>query len=161
MLLIATSVSAISVATYRLFSASKPESLLTTVLPEFLDTLIPSDQTPSASQLNVDEDMIDYLQEKLRYKNIVMFGCAWLNKQANEIFSEDFLNLDTQQKIQIVEKLESTKQNQTAQFFFHHIKDKAFEFYYSKPQSWIGLEFHQPPQPLGYNDYNQRTIHTS
>ena len=160
--LIVLSISAISVAIYRLFrGASEPENLLTSVLPAFLDTLIPADQTPSASQLNVDEDVIDYLAEKSRYKNIVMFGCIWLNEQANKIFSDDFDKIETQEKIEIVQRLEAAKENQTAQFFFHHIKDKAFEFYYSKPQSWIGLGISQPPQPMGYSDYQQQPQYTS
>ena len=162
---IAASVSAISIAMYRLFGGvsrqTKPEDLLMTVLPEFLDTLIPADQTPSASQLNVDEDMLDYLADRPRHQDIVLFGCMWLNKQSNELFDSDFGKLNTQQKIQIVENLESIQQNQTAQFFFYHVKEKAFEFYYSKPQSWVGLGFYQPPQPLGYADYNQSPIQTS
>lgn len=154
-LLIAASVSVVSVAIYRMFSNRKPEDLLVTVLPDFLDTLIPADLTPSASQLNVDEDIVDYLHDNPRYKNIVMFGCVWLNKKANELFSTDFYNLSLEEKTQVVEILEAMKENQTAQFFFNHIKDKSFEFYYSKPQSWVGLGIQHPPQPMGYSDYNQ------
>lgn len=152
--LIALAVSALSVGWYRFFKG-KPEDELQTVLPDFLDTLIPADQTPSATELDVDREINQYLDTQPNYRNIVMFGCLWLNKQAQARYSSNFAALSLEQRTTIVTALESMKDNQTAQFFFQLAKDKAFEFYYSKPQSWSGLGIQQPPQPLGYRDYDQ------
>ena len=153
-------VSFISVLFHRI-TFSNPEQLLTTVFPAFIDTLIPADQTPSATELQVDKDIIHDLKQDKRYLNICLLGCVWLDKTAQEAYQQAFSALNFRQRSALVKTLAEQKNNETAQFFFQYVRDKSFEYYYSKPQSWSGLGFNHPPQPLGYADYDQRVNHTS
>ena len=136
-------------------SFAKPETVFSSVFPAFLDTIIPADQTPSATQLNVDKDIVQDLNQNQRYMNICLLGCLWLDKKAVEKYKSSFGNINLIQRSEIVTELENQKQNQTTQFFFYLIRNKAFDYYYSKPQSWQGIGIDQTPQPLGYPDYDQ------
>ena len=46
-------------------------------LPAFLETLLPEDISPSASQLNVDRDLIGLSGQNPDLDRLLVLGCAW------------------------------------------------------------------------------------
>jgi len=120
-------------------------------LPYFLDTLIPEDTTPSASQLGLHETLISHAKHIENYTTLLELGCQWLDLQAQPAFNK--LPQSTADKI--VSIAANSNNNTIPNMFFERVKSDLFTFYYSHPASWPGLGFDTPPQPLGYPDFTQ------
>lgn len=124
-------------------------------LPYFLDTLIPEDVTPSASQLGLHEALIAHAQGIESYPKLLELGCQWLDLQATSMFKKQFHKLPQNAADKVVSIAANSKNNAIPNMFFERVKTDVFTFYYSHPASWAGLGFDAPPQPLGYPDFTQ------
>jgi len=122
-------------------------------LPFFLDTLIPEDETPSASALGVHLEIIRHAKKITNYPKLLELGCHWLDMNAKKRGFNDYASLPEAYRILIVEKAEREAINTTAKIFFDRILADSFRFYYSNPASWSALGLSSPPQPIGYPDY--------
>lgn len=122
-------------------------------LPHFLDTLIPEDITPSASQLGLHQTLIEHARNIENYTELLELGCDWLDRQAQSMFNHAFRDTTEQEAIAIVAVAEKSSNTTLQNLFFTRIKSDAFIFYYSHPTSWKTLGFNAPPQPLGYPDF--------
>ncbi len=123
------------------------------VLSRFVDTIIPEDSTPAASQLSLDIMLIKYSKTIKNYTKLIELGCEWLNLQAHSKYKMPFDVLNEAQREAIVTLAEESALGSIPKLFFDRVCSDLLRLYYSVPQSWIGLGFNQPPQPHGYPDY--------
>jgi hypothetical protein len=124
-------------------------------LAPYLDTLIPEDQTPSATQLGVDRDLLEYVEGKRLLRALLQEGCIYLDKMAQTGGVNSFAELDEDAREDIVRLTDEAPRDRISGFFFNFVRDRAFKIYYAHPQSWVGLGIDSTPQPLGYPDYVQ------
>lgn len=122
-------------------------------LPAFLDTLIPADDSPAATQLGMDKQMIAHAAAIVNYSRLLQLGCAWLDAQALSMGSVDFGQLGQQEMENITRLAEQSPGDSVQKLFFERVKSDLFTFYYSNPASWPALGFAGPPQPAGYPDF--------
>ena len=124
-----------------------------TTLVAFLDTLMPADDTPAASDLGVPDKLMSLADSDRRYERLLLNGCLWLDNMALKRHDYEFHALDEWQRVAIVERLETSQAPRFARVFMRRVLADLYEFYYSQPRSWPGLGIERPPQPLGYRDY--------
>ena len=92
------SVSAVRDTVRRL--SGKPDQWQT--LRAYLDTLIPADESPSATQLGVTEQMLSRMEANPRSRQFITQGCAWLDAQAKQYGAAHFAALSDAQREQVV-----------------------------------------------------------
>jgi hypothetical protein len=124
-------------------------------LAPYLDTLIPADSTPSASQLGADEAIIALARRRERLARLVGLGCAWLDQQAVERGAADFAALPQAEREAVVALAEGSPPRSVPRAFFSFTQHQVFTHYYAQPESWQGLGFDGPPQPVGFPDFAQ------
>jgi hypothetical protein len=123
-------------------------------LKEYLDILIPADETPSASQLGVDREMLAKGRKDADYQLALVVGMDWLDEQARERGTRDFVSLDPAAREAVVAVAAEADSESVENLFFEITCMDAFLYYYAKPESWRDLDaFQGPPQPVGYSDY--------
>jgi hypothetical protein len=126
-------------------------------LGPFLDTLLPEDDTPSATQLDVDRAVVERMQNNQRMAQVVVMGCAWLDQQAVALGAADFASLQAEQRELIVQRAEQSAPRTLPRAFFSGTRALAFDEYYARPESWPSLGYLGPPQPRGFMDYAEPT----
>lgn len=137
----------------RLFAAPSLRGFEPT-LAAFLDTLMPADETPSASDLNVDRSLLQKAEGDGDYRRLLLNGCLWLENTAHREYQTGFAALEERHRVSIVTLMEQDDAPAIARAFFRRLQNDLFEHYYSRPESWQGLGIDQPPQPRGYPGYS-------
>lgn len=132
---------------------SKPDQWQT--LRAYLDTLIPEDESPSATQVGVTEKIISHMEANAGYRQFITKGCAWLDAQAKQYDAVHFAALSDAQREQVMSWAATGKATVFAQMFFDRTQADTFSFYYAHPRSWRALGYAGPPQPRGFMDYTQ------
>lgn len=122
-------------------------------LVSFIDTLIPSDETPSASQLGLDKVLLNHAQTIQNYTALLILGCQWLDTQAVAMANMPFRLLHEEQRVRIVALSEASQSGTIARQFFDHVRADLFSFYYADPAIWPSLGLYGAPQPHGYLTY--------
>jgi len=115
----------------------------------FLDTLLPEDETPSATQLGVDRLIL----EEGRLGALLGMGCDSLDYAAKSMRGADFASLDQAARIDVVTQIEEFPPHTVAKVFLNRTLDLAYSHYYAQQQAWEGLGFDGPPQPGGFMDF--------
>lgn len=134
----------------------EPAASLSATLRVYLDVLIPADETPAASQLGVDRDLLDRGRTDAGYQQLLERGVAWLDRQARESFGKDFVSLEESARVSVVTRAAEAGMDTLEGLFFAATRDDAFRSYYARPEGWHGLVgYHGPPQPLGYMDQHR------
>lgn len=122
---------------------------------------MPADETPAATDLNIDRILLKKAETDSRYNKLLQDGCLWLEKMSLIKFKAGFALLEERQRIRVVEIMEQSRNRSLPRVFFERIRLDLFEHYYSQPASWGGLGIDRPPQPYGYPDYHRPpTIHS-
>jgi hypothetical protein len=122
-------------------------------LPALLDTLIPEDISPAASQLNVGPELIRKAKQESGFERLLILGCTWLNEQARNQHQQLFEDLDEALRIAIVETAEQAPVRSLPRVFFNAVRHFAFGIYYAHPETWVSLGYSGPPQPVGFPDH--------
>jgi hypothetical protein len=122
-------------------------------LVPYLDTLIPADSTPSASQLGTDQAILTIARGQRGIARLVSLGCAWLDQQAAERGAGDFANLPEAERPAVIALAEASPERSLPRMFFAFTQGEAFTHYYAQPAAWQGLGFDGPPQPVGFPDF--------
>jgi Gluconate 2-dehydrogenase subunit 3 len=123
-------------------------------LEAFLDTLIPSDETPGALQLGVARKVLAKASEDNQYRRLIRKGCAWLDRKAKERGGTGYAKLGERAREEVAAESAVAPAGSVARIFFERVRSDAFFHYYACPASWAGLGYKGPPQPHGYPDYN-------
>jgi len=124
-------------------------------LAPYLDTLLPADTTPSASQLEVDKAIEAVAKRQPPLAQLLNLGCAWLDIQAKQQGGENFATLEDSTRERIVALAEASPPGGLPATFFQVTLALAYRHYYARRESWIGLGFSGPPQPFGFPDHAQ------
>jgi hypothetical protein len=140
-------------ATGLIAPAADPKPL--SALPPFLDTLLPADTTPSASQLEVDKAIEAVAKRQSPLAELLSLGCTWLDNQARQRGGENFATLEEATREQLVAQAEASPPGSLPATFFQVSLALAYRHYYARRESWIGLGFSGPPQPIGFPDHAQ------
>lgn len=127
----------------------------------FIDTLIPADETPSASQLGLVQSLIHHAQGIENYMALLILGCQWLGSQAQAAHQMQFRQLTESVRQSIVARAETSPPGSIPRQLFDHVKADLFNFYYSHPAILPSLGLHGAPQPFGYLDYVRSPAKTS
>ena len=110
---------------------------------------------PAATQLGVDRQLRAKAQQDPEYAQLLQFGQQWLDAQARARGAANFPALDEAGREAVTTLAESLGDDKAEHLFFLKTRQDAFAFYYSQPESWTGLAYRGPPQPLGFMDYHQ------
>jgi hypothetical protein len=125
----------------------------TIALTPYLDTLIPADETGSATAFGVDEHIRYLARLDTDYIRLLQYGCKWLDEQARALGAADFPALTPAQREAIVTQVAAAPQGSPLRSFFDKTRSDAMAAYYGDPRSWASLGFRGPPQPEGYPDF--------
>lgn len=123
--------------------------------PAFVDTLIPADATPSATQLGLDRALIRHAEGIENYSRLLELGCEWLDQTATTRHGARLHALRADRREAIVTLAESNPPNSIPRMFFERVKFDLLGLYYASPASWNGLGISSPPQPNGYPDFTR------
>lgn len=129
-----------------------------TTLKSYLDYLIPRDLSPSATDLDIHNRLIEHSKNIENYPTLLNLGPDWLNNQSMSSFGRVFSELSDSKKEKIIMIAKSSKINTVPYQLYHRIRNDAMLFYYSDRRSWVSLGISEPPQPNGYVDYFLRKI---
>ena len=124
-------------------------------LEAYLDTLIPADDTPSATQLGVSEKILSRAATDSDYLRLLKRGCDWLDTQAKESGAAHFAALSEDQRERLIHLAAEGEGGPWVEMFFDQTLADAFSHYYADPRSWRSLDYPGPPQPRGFLDYTQ------
>ena len=138
---------------------SKPIRDRLELLPAFVETLIPADSTPSATQLGLDQPLIRHAQTIENYTRLLELGCEWLESTSTTLHRSSFDRLKPPQREAIVTLAETSPENSIPRIFFERVRYDLMGLYYASPASWDGLGISSPPQPQGYLNFTQPPKH--
>lgn len=125
-------------------------------LNAYLDTLVPEDQTPSATSLGVAERLLAKAAADSQYYHLLASGFRWLNQQARVLGYGRFPLLPEKMRESVVTKAATSGQNSLTRRFFATTRDDTFFYYYAHPESQTGLAYAGPTQPHGFMDYTEK-----
>lgn len=137
----------------RRFLDTGSEPVNESTLRAFLDTLLPADETPAASQLGIDGEIMAWLSRLSpgRHRRSARLLAA-LDQHALASTGQAFASLPGDRREPLLRRfLEQDPEQDRA---FHLLREAAFERYYARPESWPGLTEYHPPQPSGYPGYS-------
>ncbi len=139
-----------------LIAQDETESPTTATLRHWVDTLFPEDErSPGAGALGVHLQILEKADAIPEYGRLLVSGTGWANGMAAAKGISRFSDLTELQRIEIVAEAESQGPKTGPGYFFVHTLQDATAFYYAHRESWGGLGFSNPPQPLGYLDFEK------
>lgn len=141
-------------ALFRPLDFQVPESGKST-FAVFLDTLIPADETPSASALELDAEILASVKPSSSFQRLITQGCAWLELQASEQYGVAFTVLEEPARVAIVQRAEASAKNSMENVFFRAVRDDVLNRYYARVEAWPALGYAGPPQPDGFPDHSR------
>lgn len=119
----------------------------------FVDTLLPGDGGPPASELGVDGALLKRARREPMVAQLLSMGFAWLDQQAATLGADDFASLDEAARITVVTRAEQEDEGSMPHRFLAMALDIAFEEYYAHRATWVSLGYSGPPQPRGFTGY--------
>jgi hypothetical protein len=122
-------------------------------LRAYLDTLLPEDAMPSATQVGVDRVMLAAAERAPGTRRMLHWGLWWLDREARHRGGDDFAGLGEDARTAIVARAEAAAAGSAPRVFFEATRTNALDIYYSRPESWPRLGFRGPPQPVGFPDH--------
>lgn len=124
-------------------------------LRRYLDTLIPADETPSASALGVDREVMDIARRLPEYLQLLDLGLAWLDTAARARGAASFAAATDEHRIAIVREAQEARPGTLPRRLFDRVRSDAVRLYYAHPASWSALDYGGPPQPVGFPDFER------
>ncbi len=122
-----------------------------------VDIIIPKDEvSPSASEAKVPDYIEFMLKDQPDNQTAFRGGLMWLNLQAYERFSKSFLEINSDQKIEIIEEIawpdQAKKEMETGVKFFNLLRNMTISGFYTTdigfkdigyvgntPKTWDGV----------------------
>ncbi|MEE3197457.1 MAG: gluconate 2-dehydrogenase subunit 3 family protein [Pseudomonadota bacterium] len=105
-----------------------------------IDEIIPAaDGMPAASEVDVDRYVATLFTQDQGLIEAFESGLDFLREKAAERYEQNFSNLDSDQRIELLEQLESTDP-----VSFRKVRGAVYEGYYTRPQIWhlVGYQPH-------------------
>ena len=143
--------------------------------------IIPSDDTPGATEAGVVDVIDEMVADSPKYQEIYRQGLQWVDALSRQYHGKEknFLKLDTAEQIEllrIIDRSNLIHHRKSSNFFtkvdiklgifwdeifglgenakfFYHIRRGTIYAFYSSRLSWKGIGYFGPPQPEGYPDF--------
>lgn len=126
-------------------------------LKVLLDEIIPADETPSATQLDVHTDLLKFAGSIPNYNLMLVEGASWLNQYSKEVIGGDsFERISNTKRMEVLNVAFASQLGTLPRVFVERIRNDAFRLYYQKQQSYSSILSMRPIQPFGYPDYQTR-----
>jgi hypothetical protein len=126
-------------------------------LKALLDEIIPADETPSATQLNVHNDILSYGAGIANYHLMLVEGTSWLNHYSKQVIGGDsFERISKVKRIEVLNFAFASQLGSLPRVFVERIRTDAFRLYYQKQESYSSILSMRPIQPFGYPDHQTR-----
>ena len=123
-------------------------------LAAYFDVLVPTDETPSATALGIDKELLVVASERKDYQRLLQWGAEWLNQRARARYGRAFPALDEESRDAIVREAATARADTLQRVFFERTRADVFYHYYARPEAWRGIAgYRGPPQPVGFLDY--------
>ena len=120
----------------------------------YVDVLVPADETPSATALGIDKELLVVASGRNDYQRLLRWGVEWLNRQARAQYGRDFQALNEESRDGIVREAAAARADTLPRAFFERTRADVFYHYYARPEAWRGIaSYRGPPQPVGFLDY--------
>jgi hypothetical protein len=124
-------------------------------LGTLIDVLLPRDQSPSGTDLDIDQYLWSAAIRHEEQGRLVWLLCAWLDREAISAGATDFRSADEALRNTLVRRASESPPGTMPGAAFRFIQDRAFERYYVDPRSWSSLGYDGPPQPQGFPGHAQ------
>lgn len=134
-----------------------PVSVKTVIFTRFCDAVIPADETPSASDLKIDDVLFSELQKYKSFRSWPGKLEKWLLDNSLAVFEKGLDEISDDQFEELVAQFANDKKH----FLFtgfNFSRHTLMKQYYSNEASWIGLTEYHAPQPLGYMNFTKRPL---
>ena len=105
-----------------------------------IDEIIPAaDGMPAASEVDIDRYVATLFTQDQGLIEAFESGLDFLREKAMEQYEQSFSNLDSDQRIELLEQLEVTDP-----VSFRRVREAVYEGYYTRPQIWhlVGYQPH-------------------
>jgi hypothetical protein len=105
-----------------------------------IDEIIPAaDGMPAASEVDIDRYVATLFTRDQGLIEAFESGLDFLREKAMEQYEQSFSNLDSDQRIELLEQLEVTDP-----VSFRRVREAVYEGYYTRPQIWhlVGYQPH-------------------
>lgn len=137
-------------------AATPSAEIADATLRAYVDVLIPADETPGATALGVDKQLLATGARERGHQRLLEAGVDWLNTRARARYGRAFPELDEPGREAIVGDAAAAAFGTLPRVFFERTRAAAFFHYYGRPESWRGMAHYRgPPQPLGFPDYTE------
>jgi hypothetical protein len=124
-------------------------------LAAWLDTLIPADETPSASALGIDRVLLAWARDQAKPLALLRDGCRWLDAVSRHNAGVVFASLPPAAREAVARFAAEAEAASLPRVFFERTWELARQFYYADPRVWPSLGYAGPPQPNGFPDAAQ------
>lgn len=124
-------------------------------LPAFLDTLIPADSTPSATQLGLEQALLLHADRIENYTRLIELGCEWIDATSKTLHGAPFDKATLSQRESVVTLAEASPESAIPRMFFERVRFDLMGLYYASPASWKGVGLSSAPQPRGYMNFTK------
>ncbi|MBY8974320.1 gluconate 2-dehydrogenase subunit 3 family protein [Rhodobacteraceae bacterium NNCM2] len=134
-------------------AAVERTSDLETRLISYADTILPADETPSASQLGSHARILARAEGDERFRQILVFGLDTLDEICRRSSGRPMTDTSDEYRHLAVAEISRRPPSDLVGWFFAATRAELFFDYYARPESWPGLGIDAPPQPVGYPDH--------
>lgn len=122
-----------------------------------LDEIIPADEAPSATQLNVHNDILNEAVNIPNYNLMLIEGVSWLNEYSIKVIGgNSFEGISASKRIEVITFAFASPLGTLPRVFVDRIRQDAFRLYYQKQLAYSSILSMRPIQPFGYPDYQIR-----
>jgi len=118
----------------------------------WLDTLIPADETPGATELGIREAIVEQARGQAGAVAFLQSACGWLDGEARKRGAAGFAALDDDAREAIAADAAAAPKDTLPRLLFDNSWRLGTFHYYARPESWASLGFAGPPQPAGFPD---------
>jgi len=120
-----------------------------------VDTFVPRDQSPSASDLDIHLRLLELASGIPNYPELLSQGMGWVNNIATRLHKNPFSELSPKQRDETLKLAVSQPSGTLPQVFVSRARNDTMALYYADHRAWAGLGLDGPIQPGGYPTQDQ------
>jgi hypothetical protein len=132
-------------------AAAQPSAL---DIRDLVDTFVPRDQSPSASDLDIHQRLLELALGIPNYPDLLTQGLGWVNNIAKRLHKKPFADLSPKLRDDTLKLAVSQPSGTLPQVFVSRTRNDTMALYYADHRAWVGLGLDGPIQPAGYPDHN-------
>ncbi|WP_439103952.1 gluconate 2-dehydrogenase subunit 3 family protein [Celeribacter marinus] len=125
-------------------------------LTRLVDVIVPKDETPSASELNVHTYLVTLGDQIDNYALLLREGSAWLEASSQKKFNKAFVTTTASEADQVLRLAMRYPELHLPRVFAARMVQDVLKIYYAIPATWPSLGFDGPIQPAGFSDFESR-----